>query len=56
MANPEKCEFAQQSLVYLGYVTGGWELKIEPMNMEAMLKLLAPTNFNEVRRFVGARK
>jgi hypothetical protein len=27
--NLKKCEFSQQSLVYLGYVIGGGELKID---------------------------
>jgi len=30
LANLKKCEFAQQSLVYLEYVIGGGEVKIDP--------------------------
>jgi hypothetical protein len=43
LANLKKCEFSQQSLVYLGY----------PTKMEAILKWLVPTNVTEVRIFVG---
>jgi hypothetical protein len=38
MANLKKYEFAQQSLVYLGYVIGGGKLKINPAKMEAIMK------------------
>ena len=54
LANLNKCEFAQQSLVYLGYVIDGGELKIDPANMEAIMKWPVPTNVTEVRSFVGA--
>jgi hypothetical protein len=37
-ANLKKCEFAQQYLVYLGYVKSGGELKIHPTDMEAIMK------------------
>jgi hypothetical protein len=53
LANLKKCEFSQQSLVYLGYVIGGGELKIDPTKMEAIMKWPVPTNCTEVRSFVG---
>jgi len=40
--------------VYLGYVIGGGELKIDPVKMEAIIKLLVPTNVIEFRSFLGA--
>jgi hypothetical protein len=40
--------------VYLGYVIDGGELKIYSTNMEAIMKGPVPTNFIEVRSFVGA--
>jgi hypothetical protein len=40
--------------VYLGYVIGGGELKIDPTKMEAIMKWSIPTNVTEVRSFVGA--
>jgi hypothetical protein len=53
LENLKKCEFAQQYLVYLGYVIGGGELKIDPAKMEAIMKWLVPTNVSEVRSFIG---
>jgi hypothetical protein len=40
--------------VYLGYVIGGGDLKIDPTNIEAIMKWPIPTNFTEVRSFFGA--
>jgi hypothetical protein len=51
--NLKKCEFSQQSLVYLGYMIGGGELKIDPTKMEAIIKWPVPTNVTKVRIFVG---
>jgi hypothetical protein len=53
LANLKKCDFSQQSLVYLGYVIGGGELKIDPIKMEAIMKSPVPTNYTQVRSFVG---
>jgi hypothetical protein len=39
--------------MYLGYVFGGGELNIDPSKMETIIKWLFPTNFTEVRSFVG---
>eukprot|EP00253_Pinus_taeda_P019492 PITA_19492 len=54
LANLKECEFAQQYLVYLGYVIGGGQLKIDPANMEAIMKWFVPTNVSIVRSFVAA--
>jgi hypothetical protein len=54
LANLNKCKFAQQCFVYLGYVISGGELEIDLAKMEAIMKWLIPTNFTEVRSFVGA--
>jgi len=53
LENLKKCEFSQQSLMYLGYVIGGWELKIDPMKMEVMFKCPNPTNAIKVMSIVG---
>jgi hypothetical protein len=53
LTNLNKCEFSRQSLVYLGYVIGGEELKIDPANIEAIMKWPVPTNFTEVTSFFG---
>ena len=53
LANLKKCEFAQRSLVYLGYVIGGGELKIDPATMRTIMKWPVPTNVTKGRNFVG---
>jgi len=53
LATLKKCEFAQQSLVY---VTGGGELKIDLAKMDTILKWPIPTNVIEVRIFVGVAR
>jgi len=54
LANLKKCEFAQQSLVYFGYVIVGGELKIDPSKMDTIMKWPVPTNVTKVRSFIGA--
>jgi hypothetical protein len=38
LANLKKFEFTQQPLVYMGYMIGGGELKIDLTKMEAIMK------------------
>lgn len=40
--------------MYLGYVTGGEELKIDPMKMEGIIKWPTLVYLIEVRSFVRA--
>ena len=54
LANIKKCEFSQQTLVYLGYVIGGGEMKIDPSKLEAIMKWSVPTNVSKVISFFGA--
>jgi hypothetical protein len=49
-----KCEFEKTSLVYLGYIVGGGELRIDPSKVEAITKWSKPNNVTEVRSFLGA--
>lgn len=49
LENLKKCKFSQQSLVYLGYVISGGELKIDPSKMQAIMKWSVPTNVSEVK-------
>jgi hypothetical protein len=53
LANLNKCEFAQQSLAYLGYVIGGGELKIDHVKIETNLKWSVLTNVIEFSFFFG---
>ena len=48
-----KCEFGKTSLVYLGYIVGGGELKIDPSKFEVIVNWPKPTNVIEVRSFMG---
>ena len=49
-----KCEFGKTSLVYLGYIIGGVQLKIDPTKVEVIVKWPRPQNVIEVRSFLGA--
>jgi hypothetical protein len=49
-----KCEFGKTSLVYLGYIVGGGELKIDPSKVEVIVNWPKPTSTTEVRSFLGA--
>ena len=49
-----KCEFGKTSLIYLGYIVGNGELRIDPAKIEVIVKWPRPTNVTEVRSFLGA--
>ena len=49
-----KCEFGKTSLVYLGHIFGGGELKIYPYKVEAIMNWPKPNTLIEVRSFLGA--
>ena len=40
-------------LVYVGYVIGGEEMKIDPTKMETIMKWLVPTNVSKNNSFIG---
>ena len=48
-----KCEFGKTSLVFLGHIAGGGELKIDPSKVEVIVNWPKPNNVTEVRRFWG---
>lgn len=49
-----KCEFAKTSLVYLGYVVGGGQLKVDLAKVKVIVKWPKPSIVIEVRSFLGA--
>ena len=49
-----KCEFGKTSLVYLGHIVGGCELRIDPSKVEAIVNWCpTPKTVIEVRSFLG---
>jgi hypothetical protein len=48
-----KCEFGKTSLVYVGNIIGGGELKIDPSKVKVILDWPKPNNVTEVRRVLG---
>ena len=53
LANLDKCEFPQQLLAYLEYVINVWELNIDHLNMDSIIKWIFPTIVTEFRIFFG---
>jgi hypothetical protein len=49
-----KCEFGKTSLIYLGHIVGGGELKIDPSKVKVIWEWFRPNNVTEVRSFLGA--
>jgi hypothetical protein len=52
--NMKKCEVARCDLIYLGFIVGRGELKIDPQKVRVILEWPQPKNVTEVRSFVGA--
>jgi hypothetical protein len=51
-----KCEFGKTSLIYLGHIVSGGELKIDPSKVKVILEWPKPSNVTEVRSFLNWRK
>ena len=49
-----KCEFGKISLVCLGHIVGGGELKIDPSKVDVIFNFPKPKTITEVKRFLGA--
>ena len=52
-ANVRKCFFARQELEYLGYWLTRQGIQPQPKKVEAILRLTAPQNRRQLRRFLG---
>jgi hypothetical protein len=48
-----KCEFGKTSLIYLGHIVGGGELKIDPSKVKVILERPKTNNVTEVISFFG---
>jgi hypothetical protein len=43
-----KCEFGKTTLVYLGHIVGGGQLKIDPSKVDVIVNCLEPKSVTEV--------
>jgi hypothetical protein len=48
-----KCEFGKNTLVYLGHIVGGGQLKIDPSKIDVIVNWSEPKNVTEMRSFFG---
>ena len=51
--NPEKFEFLQTSVDYVGYRVSCEGVKADPTKVEAIRNFPAPTNITELRSYMG---
>ncbi|KAG7305634.1 hypothetical protein JYU34_009728 [Plutella xylostella] len=51
--NLEKCHFARPSLKYLGYIIDKEGLRTDPEKVNAIVDYPRPSNFTELKRFIG---
>jgi hypothetical protein len=49
-----KCEFGKTTLLYLGHIVGGGQLKIDPLKIDVIVNWPEPKSVTEVRSFLGA--
>ncbi|CAL8998775.1 unnamed protein product [Prunus brigantina] len=52
--NGKKCEFGKQHLVYLGFIVGAGELKMDLEKVHVISQWPTPHSVTEVRSFIGA--
>jgi TFIIF-interacting CTD phosphatase-like protein len=48
-----KCEFGKTTLVYLGHIVGGGQLKIDPSNIHVIVNWPEPKSVTEIQGFLG---
>ena len=51
--NSEKCQFTQTSMKFLGHVIDSTGIHPDPSKVSAILKVPAPGNVGDIRRFLG---
>ncbi|KAI5311989.1 hypothetical protein L3X38_041162 [Prunus dulcis] len=52
--NGKKCEFGKQHLVYLGFIVGAGELKVDLEKVQVLSQWTTPYTVTEVQSFIGA--
>lgn len=52
--NCKKCEFGKQTLIYLGFIVGGGELRVDPAKVKVITEWPRPRSVTEIRSFMGA--
>jgi hypothetical protein len=53
LLNLKKCEFSQQHLIYIGFVVGDGELRLDSAKIKGILEWPRPNNVTEVWSFIG---
>ena len=51
--NPNKCEFLQSELKFLGNIINNQGVKVDPAKTKAILDMQPPNSVSEMRRFIG---
>ena len=51
--NSEKCEFAKHRVKFLGHLIDQEGIQADPDKTSAVLRMEAPSNITELRRFLG---
>ena len=50
---PEKCEFEQEEIDYLGVIVGRNKLRMDPKKIKGVAEWKTPTNPTEICQFLG---
>jgi len=50
---PEKCQFHQNEVDYLGVIVGKGHVKMDPIKVQGIADWPTPTNLRELRSFLG---
>ena len=50
---PEKCQFHQSEVDYLGVIVGKGHVKMDPIKVQGIADWPTPTNLRELRSFLG---
>lgn len=51
-SKPEKCEFEQQEVEYLGVIVGDGKIRMDPIKVEGVCQWATPKNMKDVQSFL----